>query len=60
MSLRALSLRSADAQVLEQALSPEFSALDLVSLPNYEICLKLMVEKVVSSPFSAQTLRMPD
>lgn len=49
-----------DAQVLEQEFSPEFSALDLMCLPNYQICLKLMVEGVVFSPFSGQTLMISD
>jgi Type IV secretion-system coupling protein DNA-binding domain len=33
-------LGAQDAEVLKKEFSPEFSALDLLSLPNYEICLK--------------------
>jgi len=47
-----------DAQLLEHEVSPEFSALDLMRLPNYHIYLKLMVEGMVTPPFSAQTLQL--
>ncbi len=46
----------ADAEILEKEFSPEFSALDLVGLPNYHIYLRLMVDGVVSKAFSARTL----
>jgi Type IV secretory pathway, VirD4 components len=52
----AFRLGAEDAQALEQEFSPEFSALDLMSLPNYRIYLKLMIEGTVSRPFSAETL----
>jgi type IV secretory pathway TraG/TraD family ATPase VirD4 len=45
-----------DAQILEREFLPEFAALDLMSLPNYHIYLKLMVEGMVSRPFSATTV----
>lgn len=45
-----------DAAILEKEFSPELSATDLMSLSNYNIYLKLMVEGVISMPFSAQTL----
>lgn len=45
-----------DAQFLEKEFEPEFTAQDLVSLPNYNIYLKLMVDGVTSRPFSAITL----
>ena len=45
-----------DAEVLEKEFHPEFSASDLVNLPNYHIYLKLMVDGVVSRPFSATTI----
>jgi type IV secretory pathway TraG/TraD family ATPase VirD4 len=47
-----------DAQLLEAEFLPEFSALDLIGLPNYHIYLKLMVDGVISSPFSGQTIQM--
>jgi type IV secretion system coupling TraD/TrwB family protein len=53
-------LGASDARLLEPEFLPEFSASDLMRLPNYHIYLKLMVEGVVSSPFSAQTLRISE
>ncbi len=47
----------ADAEILEKEFRPEFSALDLVGLPNYHIYLRLMVDGVVSKPFSAKTVQ---
>jgi hypothetical protein len=45
-----------DALLLEKEFYPELRAIDFVSLPNYEIYLKLMIDGVVSRPFSAATL----
>ncbi len=47
---------AADAEFLEKEFSPEFTAQDLVNLPNYHVYLKLMVGGVTSRPFSATTL----
>ena len=47
---------AADAEFLEKEFSPEFTAEDLVNLPNYNVCLKLMIDGVSSHPFSAETL----
>ena len=44
-----------DAEVLEKEFYPEFAASDLVNLPNYHIYLRLMIDGVVSKPFSADT-----
>lgn len=49
-----------DAGVLEKEFSPEVSAQDLISLPNYNIYLKLMIDGEVSRPFSARTLQLRD
>src|SRR5215213_1628959 len=49
-----------DAQVLEREFSPEITAQDLMSLPNYHIYLKLMVKEEVTRPFSAQTVQALD
>jgi hypothetical protein len=46
----------ADAEILAKEFYPEFTAEDLVRLPNYNVYLKLMVGSVVSPPFSAETL----
>lgn len=45
-----------DAEILEKEFYPEFTAADLVSLPNYHIYLKLMIDGMVSKAFSAETL----
>jgi hypothetical protein len=49
-------LGAADAEILEKEFAPEFRATDLVSLPNYNVYLKLMVDGTVSTPFSAETV----
>jgi hypothetical protein len=48
-----------DAEIIVREFAPEFSATDLVNLPNYHIYLKLMIDGRVSSPFSAVTLPPP-
>lgn len=45
-----------DADFLEKEFEPEFTAQDLVNLPNYNVYLKLMIDGVTSRPFSAFTL----
>lgn len=46
----------ADAEILGKEFWPEFSKEDLIRLPNYNMYLKLMVNGVVTKPFSAETL----
>jgi hypothetical protein len=50
----------ADAELLAKEFYPEFTEVDLMSLPNYHIYLKLMVEGRVSTPFSGETIRLPE
>jgi len=45
-----------DAEFLEKEFFPEFTAQDLINLPNYAVYIKLMVDGVTSRPFSAITL----
>src|SRR5215813_1590688 len=45
-----------DAEMLAGEFYPFFSTRDLINLPNYHIYLKLMIDGVVSQPFSAETL----
>src|SRR5216683_39314 len=47
----------ADAEILEKEFEPAIQALDLVSLPNYQIYLKIMIDGVVSRPFSGETIK---
>ena len=46
-----------DAEVLAKEFLPEFSPADLTRLANYSIYLKMIVDGVTTSPFSADTLR---
>jgi len=48
-----------DAKYLAREFYPVFSEKDLVSLPNYHIYLKLMVNGKTSQPFSAKTFPPP-
>lgn len=57
-TLIAFRLGVPDARLLEAEFAPEVTILDLTRLPNYHLYLKLMVEGVVSWPFSARSLRM--
>jgi hypothetical protein len=45
-----------DADVLEKEFAPQFTAEDLVNLGVFQIYLKLMIDGVGSSPFSATTM----
>ncbi len=45
-----------DAEFLEKEFTPEFLAEDLVNLGKYNIYLKLMINGIAGSPFSALTL----
>lgn len=45
-----------DASYLAREFSPTFEAEDLVSLPNYNVCMRLMIDGEVSRPFSAETI----
>ncbi len=46
-----------DTKIVAGEFYPIFSAEDLIKLPNYHIYLKLMIDGVVSRPFSAVTVR---
>src|SRR5258705_13955277 len=45
-----------DAEILAKEFYPTFSAKDLINLPNYHIYLRLMIDGVVSQPFSGETV----
>jgi type IV secretory pathway TraG/TraD family ATPase VirD4 len=45
-----------DASFLEAEFSPEIKREDIMSLPNYQIYLKLMVDGTITRPFSGETL----
>lgn len=46
-----------DAGYLAREFSPTFEPVDLVSLPNYNVCMRLMIDGEVSRPFSAATIK---
>ncbi len=49
-----------DAKYLAREFYPVFEEADLVNLPNHHIYLKLMINGVISKPFSATTLIPPE
>jgi hypothetical protein len=57
-TLIAFRVGQADAQVLAREFAPEFTAQDLVGLPNHSIYVKLMVDGVVTRPFSGDTVKL--
>ncbi|MGE3693521.1 MAG: hypothetical protein AB7F98_19265, partial [Novosphingobium sp.] len=59
-TLAAFRLGADDAAALGREFYPEFSAHDLMSLPNYHICVKLMIDGTPSNPFSAVTVPWKD
>lgn len=52
----AFRIGAADAEVLEKEFSPTFTAEDLVNLTKYDTYMKLMINGVSSTPFSASGL----
>ena len=49
---------ASDAELLRKEFEPEFGEIDLVRLPNHNIYVKLMVDGAVTTPFSAETIRL--
>ncbi|MGD0156183.1 MAG: type IV secretion system DNA-binding domain-containing protein [Terracidiphilus sp.] len=47
-----------DAEILAKEFYPVFAPVDLVSLPNHQIYLRLMVDGMASRPFSADTVKL--
>jgi CxxC-x17-CxxC domain-containing protein len=52
----AFRIGAADAEVLEKEFTPAFTAEDLVNLTKYDTYMKLMIDGVASTPFSASGL----
>lgn len=52
----AFRLGPSDAELLEGHLRPEFTTADLMSLPNYNVYVRLMADGVVTRAFSAETI----
>ena len=55
-TLIAFRIGAEDAEFLEKEFFPDFTANDLVNLTKYNIYVKLMIDGIASSPFSAETL----
>src|SRR5690606_18652734 len=55
-SLITFRLGPADAPFLAREFEPTFSGIDLLRLPNYHMYLILMVDGVITRPFSATTI----
>jgi hypothetical protein len=55
-SLLCMRIGAEDATFLEQEFTPVFTPEDLVNLPKYNMYLKLMVDGVATTPFSATAL----
>lgn len=47
---------AADAEILAREFYPTLREADLLSLPNYHMCVKLLVGGMPTDPFSAETL----
>ena len=48
-----------DAEIFAQEFAPQFKAAEFTNLPNYHIYLKMMIDGMVSQPFSAVTIPPP-
>ena len=55
-TLISFRLGAKDAPLLAREFAPKFEAIDLQSLPNYDIYIKLLIDGTPSRPFSATTL----
>jgi len=55
-TLVSFRLGAADAQIMAREFEPIFDRQNLVSLPNFDCYLKLMIDGTPSKPFSATTL----
>jgi len=55
-TMMAFRVGAADAEILEKEFAPVFTGEDLVNLSKFDMYLKLMIDGVASSPFSASGL----
>jgi len=49
-----------DAEMISKQFKEEISSMDLLSLPKFKAYIKLMIEWVVSDPFSMKTFPLPE
>ena len=55
-TLISFRLGAPDAPFIAQEFDPKFNATDVLTLPNFHIYLKLLIDGEPSKPFSATTL----
>jgi len=58
-TLISFRLGAQDASSIAREFKPVFSGIDLSTLPNYHIYLKLLIDGEPSKPFSATTMTIP-
>lgn len=59
-TIASFKIDAGDSEMLEKEFEPIFYANDLVNIPKYNICLKLMIDGATASPFSARALEPID
>ncbi len=59
-TLISFRLGAHDAGLIARQFEPVFNQLDLLSLPNHDISMKLMVDGALLKPFSAKTISTKD
>ena len=59
-TLLSFRLGPKDAAFIAREFEPNFAAVDILTLPNYHIYLKLLIDGTPSKPFSAVTMLPPD
>ncbi len=59
-TLACFRLSADDADYFAREFIPTFDTQDLIRLPNFNICLRLMIDGEPSLPFSARTISPPD
>ena len=55
-TLISFRLGAEDANFIAREFEPVFERIDLINLPNHDICLKLMIDGSPSRPFSGTTI----
>lgn len=55
-TLISFRLGAEDASLVAREFEPVFDRIDLLNLPNHDICLKLMIDGSPSRPFSGTTI----
>lgn len=55
-TMMSFRIGSGDSEILAKEFAPTFVEEDFLNLPKYQIYLKLLIDGVASSPFSAQTI----